>query len=123
MNKTIIETLKAANNEGTCSPYWLIIDPSAIEGRLRFNSEEDPEGSYSADLDDEFVVEGILAMIPHCITGPYFSRKDAEDHLKARHYEFSKKSYVYCHSGYWSRKYKDFCREIQPAKPTHEGEK
>jgi hypothetical protein len=110
--KEIIETLRSADNEGTDSPYWLIIDPSAISDSLRFSKEDDPTGWYTADLDDDFVIERIESMIVHCITGPFFSRKDAEDHLKARHYGFSKKAYVYCHSGYWSRKYKTFWKSI-----------
>ena len=114
----IAQTLMKANNEGTESPYWLIIDPHSIKVSLNYSTEDDPEGSYCADLDDEFVVERILNMIPHCITGPYFSRADAEAHLKARHYEFSKDAYVYCHSGYWSQKYKTFYRSLSAVATT-----
>lgn len=108
----IIETLKVADNEGTESPYWLLIDPLPIKDRLVFSTEDDPEGSYSADLDDEDAVKRITNAIPNCITGPFFSREDAENYLKARQYGYSKEAYVYCHSGYWSHKYKALCREI-----------
>lgn len=120
MNNEITSTLKEADNEGTESPYWLIIDPKAVTGYLRFSTPDDPEGCYTADLDDEFVMEKIEEMIPHCITGPFFCRQDAEGHLKARNYEFSKSAYVYCHSGYWSSKYKAFCRELSKSPTTQE---
>ena len=105
-----MSTLKQSNNEGTESPYWLIIDPSAVLGSLTWM---DGEERIFADL-DESNCERIADQIPLCITGPYFSRQDAEEHLKARHYGFSRLAYVYCHSGYWSQKYKDFCRKIRP---------
>ncbi len=117
MIQAIIETLKAANNEGTCSPYWLIIDPSAVTG---FLSWQDGDETQYAAL-DEYNIERCAENIPNCITGPFFSRQDAEAHLSARKYAFSSQAYVYCHSGYWSRKYKDFCRSLnEPAKPTDE---
>jgi len=106
----IINTLKSADNEGTESPYWLIIDPSAVTD---FLSWRDGRETIYASLDKENIAR-IADQIPNCITGPYFSRSDAESHLKARRYAFSKKAYVYCHSGYWSHKYKTFYREIRP---------
>lgn len=86
--KEFIETLKLADNEGTESPYWLILDPEQNMGR---------NPHYLASQ----------------ITGPFFSREDAETHLKNRGYGFSGRAVVYCLSGYWSLKYKNLCREIR----------
>jgi hypothetical protein len=108
VNALITKTLQQADNEGTESPYWLIIDPSAILGALVWL---DGDEKIYAELDDKNC-ERVADNIPHCITGPFFSREDAEGHLTARKYAFSSKAYVYCHSGYWSQKYKTFCREI-----------
>ena len=82
----IIETLRGADNEATESPYWLILDPKQ---NMRCNVHE----------------------LAGQITGPFFSREDAQDHLRIRRHAFSKKAVVYCHSGYWSEKYKNLCRE------------
>jgi hypothetical protein len=87
MNNEILETLKAADNESTAAPYWLIIDPSQM---MR---------------PDCHTVAGM-------ITGQFFCREDAQSHLEARRYNFSKRAVVYCHSGYWSKKYKDLCGTI-----------
>lgn len=84
----IENTLKAADNEGTDSPYWLIIDPKGRNIKTR--------------VDD----------IANCITGPFFSRDDAEAHLKARRYNFSERAGVWCFSGYWSHKYKTALRGL-----------
>lgn len=86
--KEIIDTLKPSDCECTESPYWLLIDP-------RQNFSCDPHA------------------IASMITGPFFSRKDAEEYLKRRRYKYSKRAVVYCHSGYWSDKYKDLCRAIK----------
>jgi len=84
----IIETLKKGNNEGTDSPYWLILDPSQ---------------NMTCD------VHQLAAQI----TGVFFCRKDAEDHLSSRSHAFSDRAIVFCHSGYWSAKYKLLCRKLK----------
>ena len=84
----IIKTLSKADNECTESPYWLILDPRQM---FRCNVHE----------------------LASMITGPFFCREDAENHLKARRYAFSKHAKVYCHSGYWSQKYKNLCRKLR----------
>lgn len=112
MNPIITDTLKNADNESTAAPYWLIIDPSPVKSALQYSSEENEGHIQVADLEDECVVERILEMIPSCITGPFFSREDADNHLKARRYAFSESTYVYCHSGYYSKKYLNLCKEI-----------
>ena len=85
--KEIIETLEKANNEATDSPYWLILDPTQ---------------NMTCD------VHQLAAQI----TGIFFCREDAEDHLSARRHAFSDRAIVFCHSGYWSTKYKQFCRKL-----------
>ena len=83
MNQEIVDTLVAANNEGTRSPWWVILDPRQ---------------NMSCDLH----VLGAM------IDGPFFSRKDAEAFLAATYYNFSDKAVVYCLSGCHSRKYDEF---------------
>jgi len=99
----IIKTLRSTDNEGTDSPYWIIIDPrnTYLYAKGCYANEEHPE-------------EGaVKRYIESCITGPFFSREDAEGHLKGRAYAFSESAYVYCHSGYWSKKYHRFCRSVR----------
>lgn len=108
--ETIIKTLKATDNEGTESPYWLIIDPSNLG-----LSWKDGDETVFAALDEENV-HRTGHRVTDCITGPFFSREDAAQHLKARRYAFSDQTFVYCHSGYASRKYKTFCQEIEVGK-------
>ncbi len=88
MNETIINTLKSANNEATSAPYWLILDPGQ---------------NMNCDIYQ------LAAMI----TGPFFCREDAEDFLKATRYNFSARAKVYCHSGCYSYKYSELCKELK----------
>lgn len=76
----VINALKSSPNEGTSAPWWTIVDPAQNMGC----------DVYQAAFQ---------------ITGPFFSRQDAEDHLSARRYAFSKRAVVYCHSGHASKKY------------------
>lgn len=71
------------NNEGTDSPWWMIIDPQQ-------NLRKDSDACHA---------------IAGMITGPYFSRVEAENHLRARRYEFGPNTVVYCASGFWSKQY------------------
>lgn len=84
----IVKTLKAADNESTDSPYWLILDPE-----------------QNMSCNPHYMANGI--------TGPFFSREDAEGHLSIRRYGFSKNAVVYCLSGYASSKYKNFHRGLK----------
>lgn len=86
MNKTIIETLKHADNEGTRSPYWLILDPV-----------------QNMTCDVHRMAGGI--------TGPFFCREDAENFLSMTRYNFSNRAKVYCLSGHHSYLYDSLCRE------------
>ncbi len=68
-------------NEGTSEPYWLILAPLQ---------------NMRADIH----------ALAGQITGPFFSRKSADDHLNSRRYAFASTAGVYCMSGYWSKEYK-----------------
>lgn len=77
-------------NEGTESPYWMILDPRQM---MR------PDYSTLASM----------------ITGPFFSRESAQAHLEARRYAFGNWAVVYCCSGYSSHEYKTAWREARAA--------
>ena len=72
-------------NEGTYAPWWMIIDPMQ-------NFKTDSEA-----------VHAIAAMI----TGPFFSREEAEAVLAATRYRFGKGACVYCASGHATLQYRD----------------
>ena len=83
-----IELEVSDENEGTESPWWSIIDP-------RQNMRTGQEACHN---------------IAGMITGPFFSREAAQEHLETRRYNFGKNAVVFCHSGHWSRQYKEACR-------------
>ncbi len=87
MNNDIQETLKAADNEATASPYWLILDPRQ---------------NMSCDIHE----------LASQVSGPWFCREDAQMYLDARKHHYSPKARVYCHSGHFSRKYEKLCRDL-----------
>ena len=72
-------------NEGTSSPYWLILDPKQ---------------NMACDVD----------YLASMITGPYFSRAEAERILKAKRYNYSHRACVYCLSGYLALQYQSLLR-------------
>lgn len=74
----------STKTEMTDAPWWIIIDPKKR-------------------------ASGAIG-IANQITGPFFSREEAQDHLEARHYAFSKGAIVYCKSGYWTEEYKNAYR-------------
>lgn len=76
-----IELEVSIENEGTRSPWWVIVDPKQM---MKPDCHE--------------VMIGM-------ITGPFFSRKDAQEHLESRPYRFSKRAVVYCASGCDSYQY------------------
>lgn len=84
----IKETLKAADNEITKDPYWLILDPKQ---------------NMSCDIHH----------LAGQITGPFFSRDDAEEFLKASRYNFSDRAHVYCLSGCYSHKYSQLYKSLE----------
>lgn len=68
-------------NEGTASPWWLIIDPS-----------QNMECNASS-----------IAM--EMLTGPFFSREEAELVLKQRSHHYSNRAVVWCLSGCYTYQY------------------
>lgn len=82
-----IEIEVSEENEGTASPWWMIIDPKQMMK---------PEVNTVA-----------MGMI----TGPFFSREEAQCVLDARRYNFGKHALVWCHSGcdtiQYDKKYKE----------------
>lgn len=83
-----IELEVSNENEGTDAPYWLILDPRQ---NIRCS------------------IDALAGMI----TGPFFSREEAQSHLTARSYNFSHRARVYCHSGYYSTQYKTAIRNAR----------
>lgn len=69
------------HNESTAFPYWIIVDPARV---------------HLSRMDQR--VHEIAA----AITGPFFSRKRAQEFLDATRYNFSKHAVVYCASGHKS---------------------
>lgn len=60
------------------------------------------------------------------LAGPFFSRERAEGHRKAREYEYTSKSFVYCFSGHSSCDYielRDIAIELYPFLGTFAGTK
>lgn len=88
MDKKKIELNVSTKNEGTAYPWWAIIDPRQ---NMRCSCH-DAAGQ---------------------ITGPFFSREDAEEFLKSTRYNFSAKAVVYCLSGYCSKQYRNSFGEKQ----------
>lgn len=84
--KTIKETLENADNEATAAPYWLILDPK------------------------QNMCCGVHELASQ-ISGPFFSRGDAQNFLDRTRYNFSKKARAYCHSGHMSMKYAKLCKD------------
>lgn len=68
-------------NESTSFPWWFIVNP-------HFGTTSNPENVAS------------------CVTGPFFSREEAENELKYRSYDYSKKAIVWCGSGYHTNSYR-----------------
>ena len=78
----ISKELKKQDPEGTAYPYWIIIDP-------RQNMDCNIHATASM------------------ISGIFFSRKEAQEYLDAKHYNFTDRAKVYCHSGHFSGKWRE----------------
>jgi len=76
----------STENEGTDSPWWFIIDPKQ-------NIRCDPHVAAGQ------------------VTGPFFSRVEAQERLDATRYNYGRNAVVYCASGYHSFQYKQACRD------------
>lgn len=69
--------------ESTAFPWWMIIDPAQ-------NFKTGERGVYN---------------VAFMVTGPFFSREEAERVLQAQRYNFGTSACVYCHSGTYSPQY------------------
>lgn len=87
-----IELEVSDDNECTAEPWWMIIDPQQ-------NFRTDSRGAAS-------VAMGM-------ITGPFFSREEAEGVLKSRRYNYGKGAVVWCASGCDTVQYRRACREAR----------
>lgn len=79
------------NNEGTSEPWWIIIDPRQ---------------NMSTQCDACHNIAGM-------VTGPFFSRQEAQEFLNATRYNFGTNAVVYCASGYYSKQYKQAIRKAK----------
>ena len=86
-----IELEVSDKHEHTASPWWIIIDPSQ---------------NFKTNADGIHAVAGM-------ITGPYFSREEAEASLRVRSHHYSKNAKVYCHSGCYSNQYDKAYRQAE----------
>lgn len=83
-----IEIEVSEDNEITAEPWWVILDPRQ---------------NMRSDVND----------LAHQITGPFFSRKEAQDHLEARSYNFGPKAAVWCCSGCQTTEYRNAIRKAE----------
>lgn len=84
-----VELEVSDENEGTAEPWWVIVDPKQM-------MKPDPY----------HVMIGM-------ITGPFFSREEANEVLKNRSQHYSNRAVVYCASGCYSNQYKQAYREAE----------
>lgn len=92
-----IKLVVSDDNEATSSPWWVIINPSFLKD---WQSGEE----Y---WDEEMAIQ----MIASAVTGPFFSREEAESTLKRTRYNYSKSTIVYCKSGCYTDQYDDAMRK------------
>jgi len=72
----------SAETEGTDSPWWLIVDPK------------------------QMMKPDAAAVAMGMITGPFFSREEAQAELTNRRYHYGQHAVVWCHSGCYTKEYK-----------------
>jgi len=80
-----IEIEVSEENEGTSDPWWMIIDPAQ---------------NLSTQRDACHVISSM-------ITGPFFSREEAERVLKGRRHHYGTNAVVFCASGCYTNQYSD----------------
>lgn len=86
-----IELDVSMENEGTAEPWWVIVDPKQMMKPCHFH-----------------VMIGM-------ITGPFFSREEAQWVLTNRPHHFSPRAVVYCASGCDTIQYRKAYREAEKA--------
>ena len=88
--KMKIEIEVSEENESTRAPWWMIIDPKQ---------------NFCTGRDASHNIAGM-------ITGPFFSRKEAQSVLDGQRYNFGRGAVVFCASGHANRNY---CQQIANA--------
>ena len=83
-----IEIDVSEDNEGSANPWWAIVDPK-----------------QNMSMDVHVAADQI--------TGPFFSRDDAQFFLETTRYNFSHRAKVYCFSGYKSNQYRRAINEAE----------
>ena len=96
-----ITLVVSGKHEGTAEPWWLIIDPR-----------------QNLETKNEQALHNIAGMI----TGPFFSRVEAQNFLEHTRYNFGKNAHVFCHSGYYTHRYKNALRDGIPVEQRTKGE-
>lgn len=89
-----IELEISTHNEGTAAPWWMIINPRQLM------ASNDREACHA--------VAGM-------VTGPFFSRAAAQEHLDAKRHRFGKNAVVFCASGCDSWEYARAYNEAEKA--------
>ena len=84
-----IELDVSMDNEGTAEPWWVIVDPQ------------------------QMMKPSHHQVMINMITGPFFSREEAAEVLKARSHHYSNRAVVYCASGCYSNQYKEVYRAAE----------
>jgi hypothetical protein len=84
-----IEIDVSDKNEGTAEPWWVIVDPKQM-------MKPDPY----------YVMIGM-------ITGPFFSREEADQVFKSRRHHYSDRAVVYCSSGCDTIQYRKVYRDAE----------
>ena len=83
-----IEIEVSDKNEGTSSPWWMILDPQQ-------NMRCSPHSLAGQ------------------VTGPFFSREEATLVMNQKKHHYSDRAIVYCASGYYTNQYHTKCVEAQ----------
>ena len=86
-----IEIEVSEKNEATASPWWVIVDPKQMMK---------PDPYY---------------VMMSMVTGPFFSREEAQRFLDAKRHRFTERAVVYCASGYDSYQYDQAYRKAERA--------
>jgi hypothetical protein len=97
-----IEIEITGDNEATAYPWWVIVNP------MEHMKKEDAEVDMLGDSEIAFA-----------ITGPFFSREEAENHLTARRYAFSKGAVVWCLSGHATTVYRNAINKVGATDGVH----
>lgn len=89
-----IELDVSENNEGASAPWGMIIDPK------------------------QMMKPDVHKVAIEMITGPFFSREEAQQELNCRRHHYSDKAVVYCASGCYTQQYRKAYQEAERrAKP------